>query len=200
MNKKINKSWTLEDILDKLDATREQLLVAIEMLPDEMLVEENAIGRFSIADVLAIQAAWEAELVTGFMRLDQGKKPEALLAALADPKTYNKQRYFENKDRSLDSIFDDYQQARIQVEQWLETFSEKALNDPKRFPVLLGRTLVNIVGQVTWEREEKYISPFSAFAQSWADSRQADELLASPTFIPLTDLTTEDEPHDDDPN
>jgi len=113
---------TLDNILDKLDDTREQLLMAIETLPDEALVEENAIGRFSITDVLAIQAAWEAELVTAFMQLNQGKKPERLLNALADPKTYNKQCYLENKERSLDSIFNDYQQVRVQVEQWLEDF------------------------------------------------------------------------------
>ncbi len=200
MNANTNKSWTLENILDKLDATREQLLVAIEILPDEALLEENAVGRFSIADVLAIQAAWEAELVTGLMRLDQGKKPERLLAALADPKPYNKERYFENKERSLDSIFNDYQQARVQVEQWLEEFSEKALNDPKRFSALQGRTLATIVGQVTWEREEKYISPFSAFAQAWADSRQVNDPLTDPGFIPLTNLTTEEDPDDDDSN
>ncbi|NHZ72650.1 MAG: ClbS/DfsB family four-helix bundle protein, partial [Aquificales bacterium] len=139
---------TLDNILDKLDDHREQLLMSIEMLPDEALVEEEAIGRFSIANILAIQAVWEAELVTGFMRIDQGKKPERLLKALDDPKTYNKQRFIENKDRSLDSVFNDYQQVRVQVEQWLEDFSEKALNDPKRYKFFRGKPLVEILGKV----------------------------------------------------
>ncbi len=190
---------TLDNILDNLDNNREQLLVAIEMLPDEALVEEAAIGRFSIADILAIQAVWEAELVTGFMHIDQGKKPEGLLKALADPKTYNKMRYIENKDRSLDSIFDDYQLVRVQVEQWLEAFSEKDLNDPKRYKFFQGKPLVKIIGEVTWEREAKYASPFSAFAQSWVDSREADMLMEISTFIPLSDLMAEDHT-DDDPS
>jgi hypothetical protein len=184
---------TLENILDKLDSVRERLLMAFEALPDEALEETGAVGRFSIADVLAIQAAWEAELVTGFMRLDQNKKPEQLLLALANPETFNKQRYLENKERSLDSIFDDYQQARVHVEQWLEEFSEKALNDPKRFKWLGGKSLVTIVGQVTWEREEKFIALFSAFAQSWVDSRETSAMMAASSFVPLSDLTTEDE-------
>jgi hypothetical protein len=191
---------TLDNILDNLDNTREKLLMAIEMLPDEALVEEAAIGRFSIADVLAIQAVWEAELVTGFMHIDQGKKPERLLNALADPKTYNKQRYIENKDRSLDSIFNDYQQVRVQVEEWLEIFSEKALNDPMRYKVLKGKPLINIVAEVTWEREAKYVSPFSAFAQSWIDSRETDTLMEVSTFIPLSDFTTETDTDDDPSN
>lgn len=183
---------TLDNILDKLDDTREQLLMAIEVLPDEALVEENAIGRFSITDVLAIQAAWEAELVTAMMHLNQGKKPERLLNALADPKTYNKKCYLENKERSLDSIFNDYQQVRVQVEQWLEDFSEKALNEPKRYSYFRGKSLVDIVGQVTWDREAKFVSPFSAFAQSWIDSRDATTMMSASTFIPLSNFTSED--------
>lgn len=190
---------TLDNILDKLDDHREQLLMSIEMLPDEALVEEEAIGRFSIANILAIQAVWEAELVTGFMRIDQGKKPERLLKALDDPKTYNKQRFIENKDRSLDSVFNDYQQVRVQVEQWLEDFSEKALNDPKRYKFFRGKPLVEIVGQMTWEREAKYVPPFSAFAKSWIDSRDTATLMEVSTFVPLTDLSTEEE-HDDNPS
>ncbi len=191
---------TLDNILDKLDDTREQLLMSIEMLPDEALVEENAIGRFSIADVLAIQAVWEAELVTGFMRIDQGKTPERLLKALVDPKTYNKQRYIENKDRSLDSIFNDYQQVRVQIEEWLEVFSEKQLNDPKRYKFFKGKALVKIIGEVTWEREAKYVSPFSAFAQFWIDSRDATTMMESSTFVPLTDLMPKDKTDDDTDN
>jgi len=190
---------TLDNILDNLDDNREQLLMAIEMLPDEVLVEEGAIGRFSIANILSIQAVWEAELVTGFMRIDQGKKPERLLNALADPKTYNKQRYIENKDRTLDSVFNDYQQVRVQVEQWLEAFSEKALNDPKRYKYFRGKTLVKIIGEVTWEREAKYASPFSAYAKSWVDSRDAATLMEASSFVPLSDLTMKDE-HNDDSN
>lgn len=187
---------TLDNILDKLDNTREKLLMAIEILPDEALVEEASIGRFSIADVLAIQAVWEAELVTGLMQLNQGKKPERLLKALADPKTYNKQRYIENKDRSLDSIFNDYQQVRVKVEQWLEDFSEKALNDSKRYKFFRGKPLVSIIGEVTWEREAKYVSPFSAFAQSWIDSRDTTTMMETANFVPLSNLSLKDEPDD----
>lgn len=191
---------TLDNILDNLDDNREQLLMAIEMLPDEALMEDAAIGRFSIANILSIQAVWEAELVTGFMNIDQGKKPERLLKALADPKTYNKQRYLENKDRTLDSIFNDYQQVRVQVEQWLEAFSEKALNDPKRYKFFRGKPLVKIIGDVTWEREAKYAAPFSAFAKSWIDSRDAATLMEASAFVPLSDLMTEDDSDDNSSN
>jgi hypothetical protein len=163
---------TLENMLDALDSAREKLLTAIAHLPDEALLEAEAIGRFSIADVLAMQVAWEAELVTGLMRLDQGKKPERLLQALADPANYNKLRFIENHGRSLDSIFNDYQHVRIQLEDWLTIFSEKALNNRNRFKSLNGRSLAEIIAQVTWQREEKFIEPFAAFARTWTGQQE----------------------------
>jgi hypothetical protein len=52
---------TLEELLDRLDTARERTLMALEMLPDEALVQPGAIGRWSIADLLSILTAWDAE-------------------------------------------------------------------------------------------------------------------------------------------
>ena len=64
--------FTLEDLLDRLDTARERTLVALEMLPDEALSQPGAIGRWSIADLLSILTAWDAEIVTGLMQLSNG--------------------------------------------------------------------------------------------------------------------------------
>ena len=73
---------TKEQLLDALDNSRESLLVAIEPLPDEALHEKQAVGEWSVADVLINITAWEAELVTGLMRIQQNKRPERLLEAM----------------------------------------------------------------------------------------------------------------------
>ena len=102
---------SIEQLLDKLDNSRESLLMAIEPLPDEALLEKQAIGEWSIGQVLNNITAWEAELVTGMMRLQQNKRPNRLLEALRDPTKFDKQRYAEYQDRDLDQIFLDLQQA-----------------------------------------------------------------------------------------
>ena len=57
--------FTLEDLLDRLDAARERTLVALEALPDEALTQPGVVGRWAIADLLSILTAWDAEVVTG---------------------------------------------------------------------------------------------------------------------------------------
>jgi hypothetical protein len=177
----------LETILDDLDRSREQLLVALEELDDEALLVPDVVDSYTIADCLALQTAWEAELVTAFMRLDRGQKPDKLLQALAQPEAAESQWTAENRARDLDAIFDDFQKVRMQLEEWLESFSEKDLTSPKRYPWLKGRTLTQLIAQLTYEREASYIPTIAAFAQAWL--AEMDMVIDPPVdlFISLTE-------------
>jgi len=164
----------LEDLLDKLDAAREKTLVAIETLPDEVLVEPGAIGRWSIADLLSILTAWDAEVVTGLLRLKQGKSPDKLLAAVATPPRYNAARWEEAQGRDLDVIFQDFQGARLHLEEWLGELSERALTDPHHYKALGGVALREIIAKATHEHEARYISFLTTFAGYWAPDDEED--------------------------
>lgn len=170
----------------QLDRVRERLLVAIEYLPDEALLIPNAIGDWSVADLLAHVTVWEAELVTGLMRLDQGRKPEKLLATLTNPTAYTQRRYNENKGRSLDAIFDDFQKVRMQLESWLEEFSPKTLNNPQQYKWFKGKPLGQIIAQVTYENEAKYLPALEQFAAQWEAMELTDH--DDSTVIPLLSL------------
>jgi hypothetical protein len=164
-----------DTILERLDQTRERLLVTIAPLPDEALQEPGAVGRWSVADLLAILTAWEAELITGLMRLDQGKKPGKLLAALAQPEAYSTQRFVENQGRDLDRIFDDFQRVRLQLEEWLPAFSERDLTEPNRYRGLQGKSLAQLVEETTYGHEARYIPALETFAREWQERHQAGE-------------------------
>jgi len=179
----------LTDLQNKLDQSRERFLEAIERLPDEALMQPQAVGDYAVADVMALLTAWEAELITGLMRLEQGKKPAKLLAALADRPMYDAQVFADNDGRLLDQIFDDFQQVRMQLEMWLEAFSESDLGKPKRFKWFRGQSLKQIVAETTYEMETAVTPQAAAFARQWV-GRQ-------PEIIPLTAVLVEDE-HDDD--
>lgn len=169
----------MEQLLDQLDATREQLLVAIAELPDEALLQPNAIGRFSISDVLVNITAWEAELITGMMRLDQGKKPGTLIAALSNRKDYNKRRFEENKGRDLDRVFDDLQKVRAELEGWLEIFSEKDFTNPKRYKWFRGKSLKHIIEEVTFNNEKKYVPLMTSFSSKWQEGSNNNGSLST---------------------
>jgi len=171
----------MEKLLDQLDETREALLVAIAELPDAALMQPHVIGRFSIADVLVNLTAWEAELVTGMMQLDQGKKPGTLLTALANRQEYNLKWFEENRGRNLDRVFDDLQKVRVELEGWLENFSEQDLTQPNRYKWFAGKSLTNIIEEVTFGNEQRYIPLMATFAGKWlVDNSSISETAVSP--------------------
>jgi hypothetical protein len=178
----------LEDLLDRLDNTREQLLMALEYLPDEALLRPEAVGPWSIADLLNVLTAWDAEVVTGMMKLKIGKAPDGLLKALADPAAYNRRRVAENRERDLDGVFEDFQGARVKLEEWLDAFDQRALTDKNHFKSLDGRSLFDVVASATYKHEARYLPLLKAFAAEWeaAEEAAADEEAA--TFIPLAGL------------
>jgi hypothetical protein len=180
----------IEQLLDALDSSREQLLVALDLLPDEALLAPHTIGDWSVADLLVQQTAWESELVTGLMRISQGKKPARLLAALQNKEEYGRLRYEENKGRDLDRIFADLPQVRVQVEEWLEEFSEKQLSKKGHFSWLKNRSLADLIAQLTYEQERRYLPQVEKLAQKWQTPADDMVILLSP----------KEEPNDNFPN
>ncbi|MDX1416387.1 MAG: ClbS/DfsB family four-helix bundle protein [Candidatus Promineifilaceae bacterium] len=187
---------TTEQLLDQLDNSRAMLLTAIEPLPDEALLDKRAIGDWSVADVLINLTAWEAELVTGLMRIKKGQRPDRLLAALRDPQTYDEQRYEETQGRDLDQIFLDLQQVRIQVEEWLLEFSERELKDPRRYKWLKGKPLSEIIAITTFKRELGFVPRISQYSHNWMEQ----ETAANSDLIPLTTLNLKTDTNHDSTN
>lgn len=183
---------TKEQLLDALDNSRESLLMAIEPLPDEALVEKQAVGEWSVCDVLINITAWEAELVTGLMRIQQNKRPEKLLDALMDPGRYDEQRYTENQDRDLDQVFMDLQQVRVQVEEWILEFTDRELDSPKRYRWLKGLALRKIVAASTFERERKFIPLLQLYAQQWSLLTMDEEIIP----LQMLGLNGQEDNHD----
>jgi hypothetical protein len=173
--------FTLEELLDRLDTARERTLMALEMLPDEALVQPGTVGRWSIAHLLSILTAWDAEIVTGLMQLSNGKTPERLLAALRQPDIYNAQRYQDAQGRDLDAIFDDFQSSRLHLEEWLSGLSERALSDPRHYKALGGEPLARLVVRATADHEARYLPFLTGFAQRWQATQEetTDEIEAT---------------------
>lgn len=157
----------ISEIQEKLDEQRERLLVALEPLPDEALLEPGAMGEWSVADILAHITAWESELVTGLMRINQGKKPTKMIQAFQDVDGYNGRVYEENKGRDLERIFDDLQGVRVQLEQWLEDFSDRDMTDPNRYSWSEGITLGHIVEENSFGHDEEHLPHIEGFAKRW---------------------------------
>jgi hypothetical protein len=180
----------IEQLQEQLGRHRVRLLEAIEPLPDEAMLTTNAIGDWSVAGLLGVLTAWDAEVVTGLMRLEQNKKPEKLLAALSKPDAYSQRAYTDNQTRDLDAIFDDFFRVRRQLEEWLEYFSNKDMANPNRYK-WLGRPLAEVIAEATWQQEKMYAAKLQAFAERWL--AENPELAEGSQVIPLTAVFTSDE-------
>lgn len=156
-----------DEIYDRLDQSRERMLVILEQLPDEALQTPGVMDGWTIADILDHLTAWESELVTALMRINQGKKPTRLLTAYADVDGYNAKRHEETQGRDLDRIFEDYMGVRVQLEEWLTEFSDRQLNDPNRYPWTEKKALWEIVAENTFGHEEEHLPEIEAFASRW---------------------------------
>lgn len=167
MLQSVEYEMTKENLLEQLELSRIQVLEAIESLPDEALVEAESIGSRSVADLIALQSTWESELITGMLKLDQGKKPDRLLKAMRNSSTYARERILENRGRSLDDIFDDWQRVRIKLEEWIDSFSQKAIMDSKKFKHLQGQSLANIIEKLTVRQESSYAPHIKEYADRW---------------------------------
>ena len=56
---------------------------------------------------------------------------------------------------------------RVQVEEWILEFSERELDNPRRYQWLKGKTLKEIIAATTFEREKKVVPLLQLFAQQW---------------------------------
>ena len=176
------------ELQERLDSVRMRLLQALAPLPDEALLAEGVVGEWSIADILSHLINWEAELITGLMRIDQGKRPHRLLQALEDRDAYNAERYEEMKDRDLDRVFNDLQQVRQQLEGWLEEFSRRELESPDSYKWLDGRPLWKLIASASFEHEAGHLGQIEAFSQRWLDEE-------SDGSISVTDIEVNENGH-----
>ena len=164
----------LDELFENLDSSRVSLLEIIEPLPEEALTRPGVMGDWSVKDILAHLVVWESELVTCLMKLDQGKKPKRMLAAVADVDAYNARAYEENKDRELDRILDDLQSVRVQLEEWLPHFSDRDLNDGKRYRWNDDIPLWQIIEANSFGHEGEHISDLEQYARTWSTSEVAE--------------------------
>ena len=158
---------------ERLDDARIQLLEALAPLPDEALLASGAVGNWSLADVLTHLNNWEAELVTALNKTDQGKRPTRLLQALGDRDAYNEARVSDTHGRDLDRVFADLQGVRGQLEEWLDLFSTKQLEDPARFAWAGGEPLWRFIASASFEHESEHLPAIQTYTSRWLAANDA---------------------------
>ena len=168
----MNDNFTGEQLQEELENVRLRLLEALAPLLDEAFYQPEVAGPYALRDWLFLLTAWEAELVTGLMKVLQGKKPERLLNALAGRSHYETARLAENQNRDLDLIFNDLQGVRIELEDWLVHFDDKTLNDRQKYRWLAGRSLAELIAETSYQYENEQLPAIEQYATAWEIAEQ----------------------------
>ncbi|HMK08270.1 MAG TPA: ClbS/DfsB family four-helix bundle protein [Anaerolineales bacterium] len=158
---------TKSEILSALDASRAALLDVIDGLPPERLLAPNAVGEWSVRDILQHLSLWEAELVRLLVHVDQRRKPVgAGLGASPDFDSLNARWHAETKDRPLENVLADFHGVRRQTRRWVEEFSEDELTRVRPEPWLQRRPLAVWIAEYSYEHEAEHIQAIRAWRQA----------------------------------
>jgi uncharacterized damage-inducible protein DinB len=152
------------ELYQALNHSRERLLRAIEGLDATHLTQPGAVGIWSVKDVLAHLAMWEAQTVTLLYQVRQGMKPTTLHLKTFDTDQQNAQWYEQAKDRPWEQVWADFQGVRVQTLRRLDAFNEDELSSPTRFP-WLGMSLADLVYEWVVQHEEDHAADLETWRQ-----------------------------------
>lgn len=155
------------EIITRLNEEQQELVDAIDGLPDEAMLEPGVNGEWSVKDILTHISAWEAELVKLLWQARQGKKPTTIhFSEDRDIDQTNLTWYNERKDRPLELVLEDLQAVRKQTLRRVAEFTDKELNDPQAFKWLRDYPLWEWIASDSFGHGPEHIAQIKAWRQT----------------------------------
>jgi hypothetical protein len=146
-----------EKLIKLLETGRDEIMDLLDMLDDEDFHEPDAIGTWTVKDLLAHLTLWEAQLVTLLWQAKRGQRPTTVHFDQESDETINARWHAENKDRPLAIVMDDFYGVRNQTLRRVEEFSETDLNDPVRYPWLNDHPLVEWIAENSYKHDREHL-------------------------------------------
>ena len=110
---------------------------------------------WSVKDVLAHLASWEAELVTTLARIEQHKQRPPRIIEIDDIDEWNAEQYRQNAPRPLASVLEDFEGVHKYLIQAIEDLDNRTLDDNRVFPWMEGEPLSYLIAEnAIWHEEE----------------------------------------------
>jgi hypothetical protein len=148
---------TKDELIDLMEASRENFLELLEDLDEDAMVELHGKDHWTVKDTLAHLARWEAELVKLLWQLRQGQRPTTAHFTGASVDEVNARWKDEDSSRPLERILADFHGVRNQTIRRLEDYTGRELNDERRYPWLSGKALWQWIAADSYEHEAEHI-------------------------------------------
>lgn len=162
-----NQPLDKDQFIRTLKESHQALVDFVSALQPEERTLPGAAGDWSVKDVLAHMAMWEAELIKTLFQARQGAKPSTVFFKDIPINDQNALWYTQFKDRPFERIWSDFTIIRDQTIRQIEEYSLDELNNPNLYPWLKGKTtLASIVKQVILDHDQEHLHMLRAWKQS----------------------------------
>ena len=155
---------TKQEIVAALESEWEALQAAITGLTEAQMTKAPVVGDWTLKDLLAHIAAWEARLVTALFKAERGVTPD-LVESGPQVDQLNAQLYREQKDRPLERVLEDMHDVHLALLNRLETFPEQALTDPRKYKWMGGEPLSRMVAGDSFEHYREHAADIRAWRE-----------------------------------
>jgi len=119
---------TLNDALAELGRTRAELLAVVDGLDEAALDRKGVIGTWSVKNVLAHIAAWEAWVVQALpVRMSTGTTPEDFRQRVEDEDRFNSEEVAEREELTPDEQLMELERTRAELLAYLGSLDAAAL-------------------------------------------------------------------------
>lgn len=143
------------ELIYEYEIARAKFMHAINGLEEEDLLISGAVGHWSIKDVMAHLTAWESELITALVRIENGNASIPNIVKIDDIDEWNDEQYEASTQRGLDVIWDDFMGIKKHMVEAIESLDETILMDNRKFPWMEGEALSYLVYEnAIWHEEE----------------------------------------------
>ena len=147
-------SMSKAEVLAHIREARAALLMAINGLPEDVLLRPFVVGTWSIKDTLAHLTTWESEVVTALATLNPKQAPHIL--EIEDIDEWNEEQYRVHVRRPLDLILEDFHNVHIQLLKAAEGLDDRTLDDSRRFAWMEGEPLSYLIAENAYWHEQEH--------------------------------------------
>lgn len=161
----LSKQAIINDFLQ----ARRTLLAAIDGLSDDEMLRPGAVGYWSVKDVLAHLTAWESELITALVWVEQKKRGAPGIIKIDEVDEWNDEQYHVSAPRSLSAIREDFEGVAKHLVAAIEALDQDTLENNRRFSWMEGEALSYIIYDSAIWHEEEHAEEIRAWREEGLD-------------------------------
>lgn len=142
-------------IINDFMQARRTFLAAIDGLSQDEMLRPGAVGYWSVKDVLAHLTAWESELITALVWVEQKKRGAPGLVKIDEVDEWNAEQYHISASRPFQIIWEDFEGVAKHLIAAIEVLDEDTLENNRRFSWMEGEALSYLIyDSAIWHEEE----------------------------------------------